>query len=234
MDDSFPRKFRRRDTSPEHPDKVFYQYKNGHEYWVTPERFEQNDALRIRLTAKWQKEHAEKRKKDYRKWLAKPGKLEIKRQSYKNWVKKPEGRLVRRKVSGRYRQTINGSLINRVRSRIAVALKRGYTKSSSTLELIGCSIEELKLHLESQFQDGMSWSNQNLWEIHHRIPLAYFDMNDPAEQKEAFSWRNQQPMWIEQHRSLNDRMDGELFRARDYGKMRQSKPTKIIPFRKTA
>lgn len=38
MNDSLPRKFRRRDTSPEHPGKIFYQYKNGHEYWVTPEQ----------------------------------------------------------------------------------------------------------------------------------------------------------------------------------------------------
>lgn len=223
MNDSLPRKFRRRDTSPEHPGKIFYQYKNGHEYWVTPERFEQNDVVRKRLSSQWQRDNSEKRNQDQRKWLAKPGKLEIKRQSYRNWVAKPEGRLVRRKVTQRYLQTVDGKLINCIRSRIAAALKQGHTKSASTLLLIGCSIQQFREHLESQFEGGMSWDNWSAWEIDHRVPLSSFNLADPEQQKLAFNFHNCRPMWKEANRQKSDKIEGELFRGREI--------RKLVPFK---
>jgi hypothetical protein len=224
MNDSLPRKFRRRDTSPEHPGKIFYQYKNGHEYWVTPERFEQNDIVRKRLSAQWQRDHSEKRNQDQRKWLAKPGKLEIKKQSYKNWVAKPEGRLVRRKVTQRYLKTVDGRLINCVRSRIWQALKKGFTKSASTIELVGCSMLDFRNHIERQFQDGMSWDNVGLWEIDHITPLSAFDMNDPVQQRLAFRYTNCRPLWKNLNRQKSDKIEGELFRGRDFKQ-------NVIPFK---
>ena len=56
----------------------------------------------------------------------------------------------------------------------------GYTKKSSTFEILGCTFEELKKHLESQFEDWMNWNNKGLykkgmynygWDIDHIIPL---------------------------------------------------------------
>ena len=69
--------------------------------------------------------------------------------------------------------------------------------SASTLELLGCSIEEFKSHLESQFKDGMSWDNRGYygWHIDHIIPCASFDLSNPAHQRACFNWRNLQPMW---------------------------------------
>ena len=53
-------------------------------------------------------------------------------------------------------------------------------KSKSTQEIIGCSFKELKVHLESKFEDWMSWENYGLfngyydfgWDIDHIIPLS--------------------------------------------------------------
>ena len=56
--------------------------------------------------------------------------------------------------------------------------KHGYTKNSKTYEILGCSVEEFKLHIESQFEDWMTWDNRGLatdyktkWVIDHIIPL---------------------------------------------------------------
>ena len=85
-----------------------------------------------------------------------------------------------------------------LRTRIRVALKRsGAVKSAKTTELIGCSIPELRAHLESQFQPGMSWENWGAsgWHVDHKKPCAKFDLTKPEEQRECFHWYNLQPLW---------------------------------------
>jgi len=65
------------------------------------------------------------------------------------------------------------------------------------MELVGCSIEELMKHIESQFTDGMSWENQGEWHIDHVRPCASFDLTDEQQQRECFHYTNLQPLWAE-------------------------------------
>ncbi len=59
----------------------------------------------------------------------------------------------------------------------------GYSKNSKTEELLGCSFDELKVYLESKFENWMTWENRGLyngdynygWDIDHIIPLASVD-----------------------------------------------------------
>ena len=67
-------------------------------------------------------------------------------------------------------------------TRIRRALKKGYKKTSS-IELLGCSIPELKQHLEQQFKKGMNWNNHGAWHIDHIKPCASFDLTKEEEQK---------------------------------------------------
>lgn len=87
-------------------------------------------------------------------------------------------------------------LTSQLRCRINVALKKsGCRKSAKTCELIGCSVPELRVHLQKQFQTGMSWENRTLWHIDHKKPCAAFDLSDPAQQRECFHFSNLQPLW---------------------------------------
>ncbi len=63
------------------------------------------------------------------------------------------------------------------------------------MDLIGCSIEHLKNHLEVQFDDGMSWANYGLWHVDHILPCALFDLSKEEEQKLCFCFENLQPLW---------------------------------------
>ena len=56
----------------------------------------------------------------------------------------------------------------------------GYSKKSRTHEILGCSFEEFRTYLESNFESWMTWENRGLyngelnygWDIDHKIPLS--------------------------------------------------------------
>jgi hypothetical protein len=87
-------------------------------------------------------------------------------------------------------------LITRYRSRIYHALK-GHSKGKSSKELLGCSIEFLKSHLEKKFKKGMSWSNYGLWHVDHIKQCHTFDLRKKNEQLKCFNYKNLRPLWAE-------------------------------------
>ena len=105
-------------------------------------------------------------------------------------------RLHKERVHARMRRRLADSpghaILKRLRSRLhkAVTNKTGRTK-----ELMGCTIDELLLHLESQFTEDMSWENRHLWHVDHIRPCASFDMTDPEQQQLCFHFSNLQPLW---------------------------------------
>lgn len=84
----------------------------------------------------------------------------------------------------------------RLRSRLNNVLRSSKTlKNNPTLDYIGCSLEELKQHLESQFQEGMTWDNRKLWHIDHIRPCASFDLTDKDQIYQMMNYTNLQPLW---------------------------------------
>jgi hypothetical protein len=65
------------------------------------------------------------------------------------------------------------------------------------LELLDASLDEFKIYLESQFQEGMNWGNYGHkgWHIDHIVPCSSFDLTDPKQQEICFHWSNFQPLW---------------------------------------
>jgi len=98
----------------------------------------------------------------------------------------------------RYRNDNIFKLIKNLRRIQHKALKNNQ-KSGHTIDLLMCTVEEWKKHLETQFKEGMSWDNygKNVgeWSVDHIIPCSFFDMNDPVEQYMCFRWENTKPMW---------------------------------------
>ena len=98
----------------------------------------------------------------------------------------------------RKKQDINFKMRANLRSRVSIAIVNNQ-KSGSAIKDLGCSIEELKLYLESKFQTGMSWENYGEWEIDHIKPLSAFDLSDREQFKQACHYTNLQPMWWQQN-----------------------------------
>src|SRR6185312_7149306 len=95
-------------------------------------------------------------------------------------------------------------------SRIHKAITRngnGARKAASTIELIGCTIAEVRAHLESKFLPGMTWDNcgRNGWHIDHVRPCDSFNLEDPNQQRICFHFKNLQPMWEADNISKSNR-----------------------------
>jgi len=99
-----------------------------------------------------------------------------------------------------------------LRGRLLDALKRHtkggkVNKNHSALTLLGCSIEEYKIYLESKFTSKMNWLNHgSYWEIDHILPCDSFDLTIEDEQYKCFNFRNTQPLTVLQNRSKGNRL----------------------------
>jgi len=82
------------------------------------------------------------------------------------------------------------------RNRLICALKRRkLEKTTRTGELIGCSSEELRAHIEKQFTPEMNWETHGtFWVVDHIVPICDFDLTDLKQQKQAFHFSNLQPL----------------------------------------
>jgi len=99
---------------------------------------------------------------------------------------------------------VNFKLAINLRARVNTAI-RDNIKAGHTLELLGCTIDELKRHLESKFSTDMSWDNYGQWHVDHIVPCSAFDLSDPVEQKQCFHYTNLQPLWAEDNMKKHDK-----------------------------
>ena len=127
----------------------------------------------------------------------------------KKWAKSNPDKL--RDYERKYRKlNTQFRLRKMLRNRLSSALRsqRSY-KCNSTIGLLGCSINDFKMYLESKFEVGMSWNNYGTgWHIDHVIPCAIFDLSKPQHQKRCFHFSNMQPMWASEnqkkHKTVTD------------------------------
>lgn len=135
----------------------------------------------------------------------------IKKQVLENYYKRDRKKYSERKSKyHKKKKAIDPNYVIKIRihSRIRNALKvKGVSKSLTVTQLIGCTILELRLHLENKFQHGMTWENRKLWEIDHIIPCALFDLTSEEEQKLCFHYTNMQPLWKQVNNKKWDKLD---------------------------
>lgn len=93
----------------------------------------------------------------------------------------------------------------RLRIRLNMAIRNEQKKGSAVSDL-GCTIEELRVHLQSKFVDGMTWDNYGKWHIDHVVPLIKFDLSDREQFLKAVHYTNLQPLW----QADNDRKGSKL------------------------
>ena len=86
----------------------------------------------------------------------------------------------------RYKKGGNFRTACLLRTRLQHALN-GTNKSASTLTLLGCTVEHLIEHLQSQLPAGANLAD---YHIDHIRPCASFDLTDPM------LWRVRLPVWV--------------------------------------
>lgn len=83
----------------------------------------------------------------------------------------------------------------------------GSNKNTTTFEIIGCTPQQLKEHLETQFKCGMSWDNHGLfgWHIDHIIPLS--SAKTEEELYQLCHYTNLQPLWAKDNLRKSNKTD---------------------------
>lgn len=148
-------------------------------------------------------EHFKKVRKKY--WRGNEKMLEWNRKYQKQYIEKNKEAYYskrQKRFAERYAYDTEFVIKTKLRSRLSVALKKKY-KSGSAIADLGCSIEELKQHLEKQFYPNtetgeiMTWENYGKfgWHIDHIRPLANFDLTKRKEFIKACHYTNLQPLW---------------------------------------
>ena len=106
----------------------------------------------------------------------------------------------RRIYEAKRRETdVKFNLNNRMRCRMWQSLrKRNLNKNNTSwFDITGYTIEDLCVHLESKFVDGMGWDNIKLWHVDHIVPIASFNYTSihDEEFKKCWALSNLQPLW---------------------------------------
>lgn len=102
----------------------------------------------------------------------------------------------------RLKYDVKYKILKTLRNRIRHVIKRDKgIKFNKTSILLGCSIEEFKIYLESKFKEGMTWENYGIfgWHIDHIKPCCSFDLTKEEEQNKCFHYTNLQPLWAKEN-----------------------------------
>jgi len=105
----------------------------------------------------------------------------------------------------RYRCDINFRIRTSLRARLNKA-RYNNQKNGSAISDLGCSIQELRIYLESLFLPAMSWENYGEWHIDHIMPLSKFNLQDSNEVKKACHYSNLQPLWAKDNYSKGNKI----------------------------
>jgi hypothetical protein len=95
----------------------------------------------------------------------------------------------------------------RVRDNISKSFKRGinqYQKNAKTETILGCTINEFRIYIESQFKKGMTFENIGQWHLDHIIPLA--SATNEEDIIKLCHYTNYQPLWAKDNLIKSDKI----------------------------
>jgi hypothetical protein len=119
----------------------------------------------------------------------------------------------RKRENERHRERLVNDPVFRMKCRIKCLIyqsinRMGFSKKTKTFEILGCTFEEFKTHLESNFEDWMNWDNYGLyngefktgWDIDHIIPIS--SAKTESTLLELNNFKNLQPLCSHINRNI--------------------------------
>lgn len=181
-----------------------FSLKNGQQRYCEPCSDARKKEIKTQINIRYRERHGERIREKERQW--REGNAETVKDRQEHYKKRnPHAR----KISySRYYQSKKNdptfALNYRMRHSIWLSLKE-QKQGQSWEELIGYTVDDLRVHLERQFLPGMSWDNMGEWHIDHVLPLALhkFESPDDPEFKAAWSLPNLRPLWAEDNLKKN-------------------------------
>ena len=95
-------------------------------------------------------------------------------------------------------------LVQRTRDRIyRLAMKKNTKKPGKTIDMLGCSRDHFRAHLESQLRGGESMDDHTL---DHIFPCSAFDLSDSDNFRNCFHYSNFQPLTLKENCSKQSKL----------------------------
>ena len=180
------------------------------QYW------QQTKEKQYEKSKKWRQENIEKVKENMNRWLEnnkeykkqkdkeyREANKEAYRENQRKWVRENYARMKEENGTEFIQHKLKSNIGRRIREIL------GQQKSERCQDYVGCSLKELKQHIESTFVYGMTWENYGQWHIDHKIPCAAFDMSDNEEIKACFYYKNLQALWARDNIIKKDMFNNE-------------------------
>jgi hypothetical protein len=129
----------------------------------------------------------------------------------KNWGEKNKDKL--REYSKRGNLKRRSTLSGRINDAFSSAMYRSLKSNKGGRhweDLVGYTVEDLKKHIENQFEPGMNWENYGkfTWHIDHKIPMSAFNISSAEciDFKKCWKLSNLQPLWARENHVKRDRL----------------------------
>lgn len=182
-------------------------------------RGQNSEKLKERRKQQWSNSDKKAQKERVKQWHAKnPGKRAEYNREYKEknpGITRAKKRteeykaVARARYAERYATDLQYRIRRCLQARLRSALRSTKGKKvTGTLDLLGINLEGIKLHIEKQFQEGMTWGNYGEWHLDHIRPCASFDLRREEDQKACFHYTNLQPLWRSHNFAKNSYYDG--------------------------
>ena len=156
---------------------------------------------RIKLTPEQSKANRKAERKRYREQHIELFRAKRNANRKKEFERNPDKVRAKRNAYKQNRASIdvNFRLVEHLRKKVYLILRKN--KSLHTIDLLGCSVDHARKHIEMQFKDGMTWDNWAMdgWHIDHIIPISSFDLTDIEQQKQCCHYTNLQPLWSDEN-----------------------------------
>jgi len=152
---------------------------------------------------KYYESNKEKISEYYSEW--RENKKEHLKEYQKKWREENRDKL--RKTKRDYEKNRKDSdplykLISNFRTAIYQVLKESNVeKNGHYFDILGYTPEELIVHLENQFTEGMTWKNYGEFHVDHKLPISSFNIKEIGDEEFMRCWclDNLQPMWGEEN-----------------------------------
>jgi hypothetical protein len=190
--------------------RIFWSYskRNGKiiEYWTTEEQYKKLTTKEKNRSKERYKKNPESNLESCKRWYQKNKKHKLNkckeyrqenRELYRNNIKKRRNENPLYRCSSGIRSLIIGCMRN-----------GGFKKTTKTSDILGCSFEEFKAHIESQFLPRMSWDNRSEWHIDHIMPVSMANTYDEVVRLNHY--KNLRPMWASDNIRKSDKIGDTL------------------------
>jgi hypothetical protein len=173
----------------------FWKIENGKEKWVSFQELQERK-LKVARQARELRTKNPEREKFYRqKYYYRD--INKSREYSKEWrIRNLDKRRKQQREYNRKKREHDPLFLIKCRLRVRmnkIFRVKKLPKTGNIAQILGCSWEELRLHIENQFLENMNWENRHQWHIDHIIPLA--SAKSLEEVEKLCHYTNLQPLW---------------------------------------